>query len=271
MGVLNITPDSFYDGGKFTSVAKAVKQAEQMVADGASIIDVGAESTRPGAMQVTAAQELARLTPVVSVLVKEFGQQVLISIDTYKSEVAEAMLALGARMINDITALQHDPKIAEVVAQHDAWLVLSHIFGTPQTMMQETRVREDVVADVIADLQKSIDVAKKHGVTPEKISIDPGFGFGKSYEQNLQMLSQLERFTALGHPIMVGFSRKKTTGIVLQKKRGLSAVPDASERLFPSIAAHVLAAERGATIIRTHDVREQADALAFLEALQHVE
>lgn len=270
MGVLNVTPDSFYDGGLYLDPTVALSHAAQLIADGASILDIGAESTRPGAQLLSPEEEIARLMPVVSQLVAQTKDTpVLISIDTRKSEVAAALLVLGANIVNDVSALQFDPHLATVVAKHDAWLVLSHSFGTPETMQQEVRDREDVVADILIDLQKSIQVARQAGVSLDKIIVDPGFGFGKSYEQNLTILSQLGRFKALGFPIMVGLSRKKTTGIVLQKKLGLADVPGTDERLFPSIAAHLYAAERGATIIRTHDVREQRDALAFLEAVQH--
>jgi dihydropteroate synthase len=271
MGVLNLTPDSFFDGGLYLEPKLALSRARQLVADGASIIDVGAESTRPGAKTLSVAEEIARLTPVVAELCRQPDSPTLISIDTRKSKVAAAMLELGADMINDVSALQFDPKVAAIVAKHDAWLVLSHSFGVPQTMSQELQERQDVVRDVLEDLRVSIALALRQGVSRDKLIVDPGFGFGKSYEQNLQILSQLSRFKEFGCPIMAGLSRKKTTGIVLQKKFGLAEVPDTNQRLLPSLAAHLLAVERGATIIRTHDVREQREVLACLEALQDVE
>ncbi len=271
MGVLNVTPDSFHDGGLYLEPGAALSRASQLIADGASILDVGAESTRPGATTLSVAEEIERLTPVVAELCHQPDLPILISIDTRKSEVAAAMLELGADMINDVSALQFDPNLATVVAEHDAWLVLSHSFGTPETMQQKVRERDDVVAAVLEDLRASIVVALESGVSRDKIIIDPGFGFGKSYEQNLQILSQLSRFKTLGFPIMAGLSRKKTTGIVLQKKLDLAKVPDTDQRLLPSLAAHLLAVERGATIIRTHDVREQRDTLAFFEELKNVE
>lgn len=271
MGVLNVTPDSFHDGGQFLEVSSALTQAKKIIEDGATILDIGAESTRPGAQPLSVAEELARLTPIVGPLCRQFGSKIIISIDTRKSEVARAMLESGAQMINDVTGLSFDPKLATVVAQSKAWLVLSHIFGEPETMQLKVQERKDVVADVLADVRKSIDLALAQGVAPAKILIDPGFGFGKSHEQNLQLLAELRRFKVLGYPIVVGLSRKKTTGIVLQQKLGLATLPATSERLFSSLAAHLLAVERGATVIRTHDVREHRDAVAFVEALYHVQ
>lgn len=272
MGVLNVTPDSFHDGGLYLDPRVAVSHATQLIADGASILDVGAESTRPGAQTLSPEEEITRLMPVVSQLVAQTKDApVYISIDTRKSEVAAALLEQGATMINDVSALQFDPQLATIVAKHDAWLVLSHSFGTPATMQQAVRDREDVVADILNDLQKSIQVARQAGVSQDKLVVDPGFGFGKSYEQNLTILSQLGRFKTLGFPIMVGLSRKKTTGIVLQKKLGLAQVPATDKRLLPSLAAHLLAVERGATIIRTHDVKAQLEVLAFWEELKNVE
>lgn len=258
MGVLNVTPDSFSDGGRYADPEAAARRAAAMVAEGAGVIDVGGESTRPGALDVSAAEEIDRVLPVVAAI-RAAGVRVPISIDTRKPDVARAALGAGAVIVNDISALG-DPGMAPVVAEHDAGLVLMHMRGTPRTM-QDDPIYEDVVEEVMGDLGRSMDRARLAGIAPERIVLDPGIGFGKTTEHNLSLIRAIPRILALGRPVLLGVSRKGFLG------RILGGVP-ADARLSGTIGACVYGLARGARIFRVHDVRPVAEALRVVHAIQ---
>ncbi|TMA88231.1 MAG: dihydropteroate synthase [Deltaproteobacteria bacterium] len=257
MGIVNVTPDSFFDGGQRLDPTKAVADGAAMAASGADIIDVGGESTRPGAPPVAEEEELARVLPVVRGLRREVT--VPISIDTYKSSIARAALDGGADIVNDISALRFDPKMISLVAAEKVPAVLMHMQGTPRTMQQEPRYR-DVVREVRDFLVTQLHEAMDAGVAPEAIIIDPGIGFGKTIEHNLQLLRGLPVLAALGQPLLVGVSRKAFIGKIL------NATPD--ERLEGSLAAAVAVALAGANILRVHDVAETCKAVKIADAIR---
>lgn len=256
MGVLNVTPDSFSDGGKFLKVEDAVRRGIKIAEEGADIIDVGGESTRPGSGPATIEEELSRVIPVIETLSKKID--IPISIDTYKSEVAKKALDAGAEMINDISALRFDPKMKEVAAEYQVPIVLMHIKGTPKNM-QENPYYEDVVKEITEYLKESIQMAKNGGIQEENIIIDPGIGFGKRLEDNLNILKNLEKFSILNCPILVGPSRKSFIGKILD-------LP-VEERLDGSLAALAVAIMNGANIVRVHDVKESRRVAGLVDAI----
>jgi dihydropteroate synthase len=255
MGVVNVTPDSFSDAGANFDPADAVASARRMVAEGAAIVDVGGESTRPGAEGISADEELTRVVPVLEQLQGELP----VSIDTSKAPVARRALELGAELVNDVTALRADPGLAEVVAESGAYLCLMHMQGEPRTMQADPRYG-DVASEVRAFLEERLRFAVEVGVDEERICVDPGIGFGKTVEQNFELVRRLDELTALGRPVVVGFSRKSSLGKLL----GDPAATTGS--LAASLGAGVAAYERGATILRVHDVREHVEALAAAQA-----
>lgn len=257
MGILNVTPDSFYDGGRYTLVDTALARAESMIEEGAAVIDVGGESTRPGSLPVDAAEESKRVLPVISGLK---GKNVLVSVDTYKSIVAEKAIAAGAHIVNDISGTVFDPRMKEVVKKSGAGVVVMHIQGTPRDM-QKNPVYNNVVTDICGWLEGVTASLVSYGIKRDSIIVDPGFGFGKTAEHNLEMLANLERFKALGYPLLVGLSRKSFLG-------HYTGLANPAERLVPSIAAGVLAALKGADILRVHDVAETSQALRLLRAFK---
>jgi len=263
MGVLNITPDSFSDGGQFYAPEKAVDHALQMIAEGADIIDVGGESTRPGSAFVSVAEELRRVMPVIEKLASHTSMPV--SVDTTKSAVARAALAAGAEIVNDISALRFDPAIADEVARADAGLVLMHSRGTPKTMQQLPPVR-DIMSEVTSSLRASLSVAAQRGVSPESIAIDPGIGFGKTGEQNIELIARLDQLVTefAGFPILIGTSRKSFIGKLLD------GAP-AGQRLHGTIATIAAAVLAGTHIVRVHDVQEAVEALRVIDAVRRVE
>jgi len=256
MGVVNVTPDSFFDGGAHFAPADAVATAQRMMRDGAAIVDIGGESTRPGSEGTSADEELRRLIPVL----ERLDDDVPVSIDTAKADVAWQALALGAEMVNDVTALRGDPRMAEVAADEGAYLCLMHMQGEPRTM-QVNPTYDDVVSDVARFLDERLAFAVSQGVREELICLDPGIGFGKTVEQNFELIRRLDELTALGRPVLVGFSRKSSLGRVLGDRDAKTGP------LSASLAAAVSAYERGATIIRAHDVRETVDALTVARAV----
>jgi dihydropteroate synthase len=257
MGVINVTPDSFSDGGVNFNAEDAVASARRMADEGAAIVDVGGESTRPGSEGVTLDEELRRVLPVLESLQAE----VPVSIDTAKAEVARRAIELGAELVNDVTALRGDPELAEVVASSEAYLCLMHMQGAPRTM-QDDPTYEDVAGEVASFLEERLRFAVDAGVPEERICLDPGFGFGKTVEQNFELLSRLGEIVALGRPVLVGLSRKRSLGRILGD-------PDATTGpLSASLAAAVEAYERGATIFRVHDVREHVEALTVAAAVR---
>jgi dihydropteroate synthase len=257
MGVINVTPDSFSDGGQFLDSRTAIEHGLALRAEGAAILDIGGESTRPGAAPVDAEQELARVLPVIEGLAAaRSGAQ--ISIDTSKAAVAAAALDAGAALVNDVTAFRGDPEMAGVVASASADCCLMHMLGEPRTMQEDPRY-EDVVGEVKAFLEQRMAFAVAEGVAEERIMLDPGIGFGKTVAHNLELLRRLDELVALGRPIVIGTSRKSFLG----KIAGHS---DPSKRLPGTIATNVLAYERGARVFRVHDVAPVHDALAVAAA-----
>ncbi|PQJ36163.1 dihydropteroate synthase [Salinibacter sp. 10B] len=262
MGILNVTPDSFSDGGEFLAVEDAVSRAAEMLSEGASIIDVGGESTRPGAEPVPPEDEMDRVLPVVEALTDEFPDA-LLSIDTYKPEVARAALDAGAHILNDVTGLRHDPAMAEVAAAADAPLILMHSKGAPGDL---TAPREyaDVTAEVRDALAQSIEAAEAAGV--DSIVIDPGFGFGKSHAENRRLINEIDELLTLDRPLLMGVSRKSTIGATLGSPDNPAPVED---RLFGSLGATAVGVIRGASIVRTHDVAATTEMLTVLNSTLH--
>jgi dihydropteroate synthase len=252
MGVVNVTPDSFSDGGVHLEPDVAVAAARRMVEEGAAIVDVGGESTRPGSDGVSAEEELRRVVPVL----ERLGGDVPVSIDTSKAAVAEAALERGAILVNDVTALRGDPRLAGVVAAGGAYLCLMHMQGEPRTMQEEPRYG-DVAAEVAAFLEERLAFAVAQGIPEERICLDPGIGFGKTVSQNLELVHRLDVLLALGRPVLVGFSRKSS----------LRTLTGSDDLLGASVAAAVAAFERGATILRVHDVKPHVDALTVAGAI----
>ena len=254
MGIVNVTPDSFSDGGRYTSTAAAIAHAHQLIQDGADILDIGGESTRPGAASVSEQQELERVLPVIEGL---RGITVPISIDSCKPQVMRAALAAGACMVNDVNALQGEGAL-EVVAQSHAAVCLMHKQGDPHNMQQQPHY-QNVMEEVYVFLRERVAAAEAAGIARERIVIDPGFGFGKTLAHNLDLLRGLESFRALGVPVLAGMSRKSMLGAITGREVG--------ERVAASVAAALLAVQRGAAIVRVHDVRETVDALKVWQAI----
>jgi dihydropteroate synthase len=256
MGIVNATPDSFSDGGANLDPDDAAATARRMVAEGAAVVDVGGESTRPGAAGVTLDEELNRVLPVLERLAGE----VPLSIDTAKAEVARQALALGAELVNDVTALRGDPELAGVVAEAGCYLCLMHMQGEPRSM-QVSPVYADVASEVAAFLEERLGFAVAAGIDERRICLDPGIGFGKTVEQNFELVARLDVLLRLGRPVLVGFSRKSSLGRLLGDPHARTG------SLSASIAAAVAAYEHGATILRVHDVKEHVEALAVAEAI----
>ena len=254
MGVVNVTPDSFSDGGRFLDAQAAIEHGRSLLDDGADILDVGGESTRPGAEPVAEEEELRRVVPVVERLAQAGAR---VSIDTTKLEVARTALQAGARLVNDVSAFRHDPEMAALVAASGAQCCLMHMLGEPRTMQSDPRYG-DVVSEVRAFLEERLSHAVAEGVPEERVLLDPGIGFGKTVEHNLKLLRRLDEIVAIGRPVVVGASRKSFLGRLTGR--------DADERLPGTIAANVLAYERGAAIFRVHDVAEVRDALRVTAA-----
>jgi dihydropteroate synthase len=261
MGVLNITPDSFSDGGQFFSVKKALKAALAMQKAGADILDIGAESTRPGSGGISAAEELRRLLPVLQALRGRL--KIPISIDTQKSAVAEVAVGAGAEILNDISGLKHDRRLAQVATQHRVPLILMHMRGTPRTM-QKLPFAKNIVRDVTSDLRHSVSIARRAGVSKPQIILDPGIGFGKSYAQNYELLASLPVLAKLGYPLLVGASRKGFIGATMGR-HGKPAPPD--QRLWGTAATVTACILLGAHIVRVHDVAEMAQVARVSDAI----
>jgi len=260
MGILNVTPDSFSDGGRFSRADQAVEQALRMVEAGASIIDIGGESTRPGAAPVSTEEELARVIPVIRALAGRIDR--LISVDTRKAAVAEQALGLGAHIINDVSALTHDPAMAAVAQKFGAGIVLMHMKGEPGTMQKDPRY-EQVVTDVVEFLASRIRDLVARGLARETMAVDPGIGFGKTLEHNLELIARLEKLAELGRPIVMGLSRKSFLGKITGR--------EVHDRLAGSLAAAAYAVTRGANIIRVHDVKESCDVVRVVDMLRREE
>ena len=249
MGILNVTPDSFSDGGKWKEKDAALKHAELMIREGADILDVGGESTRPGYTKVSDEEEIERVAPVISSLREHFD--VAISVDTYKSRVAQAALTAGADMINDIWGLKYDKKMAEVIAQAQAACCLMH--------NRKEAAYKDFLPDLLSDLQESLLLAKEAGIRPDGICLDPGVGFAKTYGQNLAVIRDLDALQRLGYPVLLGTSRKSVIGLTLD----LSA----DQRLSGTLATTVIGVMKGCSFVRVHDVKENKEVIAMTEAV----
>jgi dihydropteroate synthase len=268
MGVVNVTPDSFSDGGEFLSADAAVAHALALAEQGADILDIGGESTRPGAEPVSEAQELARVLPVLKGIAAALAGHVSppqLSIDTSKAAVARAALAAGATLVNDVTALRGDPEMAGVVAEAGADCCLMHMLGEPRTMQLDPRY-DDVLDDVRAFLQQRVAFAREAGIARERLLLDPGIGFGKTEQHNLELLRRLDELAALGLPLVIGTSRKGFLGRILARAAGREEPVGVDQRLAATIATNVLALERGASVFRVHDVAPVRDALAVTAA-----
>ena len=251
MGILNVTPDSFSDGGEWFDFDEAVAHGRLLVAEGADILDVGGESTRPGAAPVSLDEELRRVVPVLDVL-RQTGAQ--LSVDTMKLAVAEAAVDAGATLVNDVTAFRNEPALAAFVAERGCDCCLMHMLGEPRTMQDDPRY-EDVVSDVVAFLEERLSIATGAGIPEERICVDPGLGFGKTVEHNVELLNRLGEVASLGRPVVVGASRKRFLGRLMGE-------PEATEGpMSASIAAAVIAVAAGATMVRVHDVQETVEAL----------
>lgn len=257
MGVLNVTPDSFSDGGRFFDTKDAVRRGLEMASEGADIIDVGGESTRPGAKPVERAEEMERVIPVIAGLAKKIA--IPISIDTRKSEVADGALKAGASIVNDVSGLKFDRYMAGVVSRHKAYLVVMHMKGEPEYMQVDPHY-DDLMAEIIAGLKASVEIAAGEGIAKDRIIIDPGIGFGKTVEHNLEILNKLKELKVLNMPICVGASRKSFIGKIL-------GIEDTDSRLAGTIAASVIAAMNGADILRVHDVRQAVEACRMADAV----
>ncbi len=259
MGVLNITPDSFSDGGLYFGVDQALRQAERLIENGADILDIGGESTRPFSQPVPLEEELRRVIPVIEALRKHFD--IPISVDTYKAKVAEKALFAGANIINDISALRFDPEMAKVVARSKAPVILMHMKGTPQTMQLDPSYT-DVIAEIKDFFRERIAVAEAAGIPREKIILDPGIGFGKRFEDNLRILREIKAFFDLGFPILIGPSRKSFLGQILDK--------EARERDVGTMAVVAFCAYQGVHMVRVHNVAMAQDTLKVIQALKEV-
>lgn len=257
MGILNVTPDSFSDGGKFHSLEAAVAQGKKLVQAGADILDIGGQSTRPGAKAIDEKEELERVIPVITALRQELS--IPISIDTTRARVAQEAIAAGADLVNDISSGTFEPQMLAVVASLDIPIILMHIRGTPATMQSLTDY-EDLVGEIASFLQGRINEAVSLGCNPSKIIIDPGIGFAKTYEQNLELLQRLGQFRSLGMPILIGVSRKSFIGQILQR-------PDPRERVWGTAAACCAAISKGADILRVHDLPEMYDVSRVADIL----
>jgi dihydropteroate synthase len=257
-GILNVTPDSFSDGGDSFDPEAAVARAAALLDEGAQVVDVGGESTRPGSDPVPPEEEIRRVVPVVERVLAD-RPDATISVDTYRAATAEAALEAGARIVNDVTALRGDPAMARLVAEAGCPVVLMHMKGEPKTMQREPRY-DDVVREVGDFLAERAEYAVSAGVRPENVVVDPGIGFGKTPEHNLALLRDLEAIVDLGFPVLVGASRKRFLG-------GITGVEEARERVIGTVATTVLAYERGASLFRVHDVRANREALAVARAV----
>lgn len=249
MGILNVTPDSFSDGGKWNDMDRAMAHVAQMIEEGATIIDVGGESTRPGYTMISDEEEISRVVPMIRELKKRFD--VAVSVDTYKSAVAKAAVEAGADMVNDIWGLKYDEKMAEVIANTGAACCLMH--------NRKEADYTDFMPDMLEDLKETVAIAKKAGIADDKICLDPGVGFGKTYENNLEAIHHVDQLLTLGYPVLLGTSRKSVIGLTLD-------LP-ASERMEGTVATSVIGVMKGCAFVRVHDVRENARAIRMTEAV----
>src|SRR2546430_4585403 len=272
MGILNVTPDSFSDGGLFfDDVAKAVARVEQMIEEGVDIIDIGGESTRPGSAPISPEEELKRIIPIIGAVRKKLGDKVMLSIDTYKYSVAREALQEGANMVNSLGGFTFDNKLADVVAEFDCPIAIYHIKGEPQTMQKGSIVYKDIIDEIVVFFQKEIYFGLSRGMKREQFILDPGIGFGKTLEHNLEIIKRLHEFKKLDLPLFIAASRKSHLGKLLQQRLGLPQMPGASERLEASLAETAVAVLQGVSSVRTPDVLPTVKFLAVLDAIKNDE
>jgi dihydropteroate synthase len=272
MGILNVTPDSFSDGGLYyDDLTKAVARVEQMIAEGADMIDIGGESTRPGSTRISPQEELKRILPLIDAIRTTLGDTVLLSVDTYKASVAQEALQAGAHMINSLGGFTFDTTLADVVAAYGCPIVIYHIKGEPQTMQAGSIAYKDIIDEIVVFFQKQIFQGLSHGMKREQFILDPGIGFGKTLEHNIEVIKRLQEFNKLNLPLLIGVSRKGHLGTLLQQRLGLAYMPGASERLEASLAETAVAVLKGASIVRTHDVLPTVKFLAVLDAIKNDE
>lgn len=268
MGIVNVTPDSFSNGNEnYRDINYILNKVSKMLEDGADIIDIGGESTRPGAEPVSVEEEMERVIPVIKALRKELGDRFFISVDTYKSAVAKASLEEGADIINDISGMSFDSDMAKVIAKYDCPVVINHIRGTPKNMQQGDIYYDDVVYDITKFFKNQIEYGLQNGIRPDRFIIDPGIGFGKNVEHNVEIIKRLNEFKILGLPILIGISRKSFLNIIL---KNLLTKKDTQpkERLYASLGATAYAVLNGAHIVRVHDVKETAEFLTILDTIR---
>jgi dihydropteroate synthase len=272
MGILNVTPDSFSDGGLyFDDISKTVARVEQLIEEGADIIDIGGESTRPGSTPISPEEEIKRIIPILDAIGNKFGDRVILSVDTYKSVVAKEALQAGAQIINSLGGFTFDNTLIDVVAAFDCPIVIYHTKGILQTQQPEFTVYKDIIDEVVVFFQKQIFDGLSHGMKREQFILDPGIGFGKTLEQNIKIIKRLQEFEKLSLPLLVGVSRKGHVGKLLQQKLGLTYMPGVTERLEASLAETAVAVLNGASIVRTHDVLPTVKFLAVLDAIKNDE
>lgn len=268
MGIVNVTPDSFSNGSEnYKDINYILDKVSKMLEEGADIIDIGGESTRPGAQPVSLEEEIDRVIPVIKALRKELGDRFFISVDTYKSQVAKIALEEGADIINDISGMSFDPDMAKVIAKYDCPIIINHIRGTPQNMQKGDIYYDDVVYDIVDFFKNQIDYGLQNGIRPDRFIIDPGIGFGKNVEHNVEIIKRLNEFKILGLPILIGISRKSFLNIILKNlltKKDL----EPKERLYASLGATAYAVLNGAHIVRVHDVKETAQFLTILDTIR---
>lgn len=266
MGILNVTPDSFSDGGLYLDQEKALKRTEEMISEGADIIDVGGESTRPGSEPVSVEGELKRVLPVIKEIRKKFPD-IQISVDTYKAEVAEECLKVGATVVNSLGGFSFDEKLADVVAKYNCKIILYHIKGQPKTMQAGNIEYQDIILEIKGFFKQQIELGLKKDLKRDNIILDPGIGFGKEIDHNLEIIKRFHEFSELKLPLMVGVSRKSHLGLILKEELGLKEVPVPTERVEAGLAEVAVAIQKGASIIRTHDVLATKKFLIILDTL----
>ncbi len=272
MGILNVTPDSFSDGWlHFDDIPKAVARVEQMIKEGADIIDIGGESTRPGSTRISPEEELKRIIPVIHAVRNKLEDKIMLSVDTYKSSVAKEALQIGAQMINSLGGFTFDNTLIDVIAAFDCPIVIYHTKGVPLTKLPEFTVYKDIIDEIIVFFQKQIVDGLSRGMKREQFILDPGIGFGKTLEQNIKIIKRLQEFKKLNLPLLVGVSRKGHLGKLIQQKLGLARMPGVTERLEASLAETAVAVLSGASIVRTHDVLPTVKFLAVLDAIKNDE
>lgn len=270
MGVINVTPDSFSDGGLYNNVDKALRRAEIMLSEGAGIIDIGGESTRPGSSAISEKEELKRVVPAIKSIRKSLGNNFLISIDTYRANVAKQALEEGASLVNSLGGFQFDHEMIQVIKEYGCPIIIYHIRGKPKSMQTGEIKYKDVIKDILSFFDDQISLGSSKGLTKKQFLIDPGIGFGKTVEQNLLILKNLSEFLVLGCPIVIGVSRKSHLGIILKEDLDLADAPPPIDRLEASLAETAIAVLNGANIVRTHDILQTKKFLTVIDRIKGV-